>query len=217
MSANFLQIFLLVNVFLIGALTAVAIRHAYAHFRPTHHEEEKTVRHRPAPTAHLPPAVREQLLRAAQANFQVVLERSATQLEHDLQTTASQLTKQLDTLGAKIIENETARYQTTLEQLRTQAEHTLTSAQSDIVTHQAALVAQLSERQAALENELAQSISLKQEQLVQQMDTKLADAVTSFLMETLQHNVDLGAQSAYLTAMLDEHKDELVKGVKHEI
>jgi hypothetical protein len=49
------------------------------------------------------------------------------------------------------------------------------------------------------------------------MDTKLADAVTSFLMETLQHNVDLGAQSAYLTAMLDEHKDELVKGVKHEI
>lgn len=218
MSANVLQLFLLVNVFLIGALTAVAIRHAYAHFRPAPHDEEKPVHHRAAtPTAHLPPAVREQLLRAAQANFQVVLERSAAQLEHDLHATATQLTKQLDKLGAKIIEDETARYQTTLEQLRTQAEQTLTGAQSEITTHQVALAAQLTERQAALEAELAQSLALKQEQLVQQMDTKLADAVTSFLMETLQHNVDLGAQSAYLTAMLDEHKDELVKGVKHEI
>jgi hypothetical protein len=44
----------------------------------------------------------------------------------------------------------------------------------------------------------------------------LADAVASFLIETMQHNVDLGAQSTYLTTMLEEHKTELTKGIIDE-
>jgi Na+/phosphate symporter len=216
MSPTFLQIFLMVNVFLIGAFTAVAIRHAYAHFRPAHHDEEKPVHH-PAPTAHLPPAVREQLLRAAQTNFQTVLERSAAQLQHDLQSTTIQLNKQLEKIGTKIIDDETERYHTSLTQLRNNAETTITSAQSEVAQHQAELMAKLAEQQIKLEAELAEKMASEQQRLIQQMDTKLADAVASFLTETLQHNVDLGAQSAYLTAMLDEHKDELVNGVKNEI
>jgi hypothetical protein len=216
MSPTFLQIFLLINVFLIGALTAVAIRHAYAHFRPTQHEEPKPV-HRPAPTAHLPPAVREQLLKAAQANFQKVLATSAEQLQHDLRATTVQLNKQLERIGTKIINDEATRYHTTLTQLRSNAETTITSAQSEVTKHQAELLATLAEQQVKLEAELTQKMVAEEQRLLQQMDTKLADAVASFLTETLQHNVDLGAQSAYLTAMLDEHKDELVHGVKNEI
>jgi uncharacterized membrane protein len=216
MSSNFLQIFLLINVFLIGALTAVAIRHAYAHFRPTPHEEPKPVHH-PAPTAHLPPAVREQLLHAAQANFQKVLDTSAKQLQQDLRTTTVQLNKQLERIGTKIINDEAPRYHTTLTQLRSNAETTITSAQSEVTKHQSELLAGLAEQQVKLEAELTAKIAAEEQHLLQQMDTRLADAVASFLMETLQHNVDLGAQSAYLTAMLDEHKAELVQGVKHEI
>lgn len=214
MSPDFLQIFLLVNVFLIGALTAVAIRHAYAHFRPAHHEEEKP--HRTPPTAHLPPAIREQLLHAAKANFQVVLERSANQLQHSLDSTSTQLNKQLEKLGTKIIEDETERYRTTLDLLREQAETAINGAQSEISQHQTDLQAKLVEHQAKVEAELTAKMTAEHEQLLQQIDTKLADAVTSFLFETLQHNVDLGAQSSYLTAMLEEHKDELTKGVKNE-
>ena len=215
MSPTFLQIFLMVNIFLIGAFTAIAIRHAYAHFRPTHHEEEKPL-HRPTPTAHLPPAVREQLLRSAQANFQHVLEHSAAQLQHDLQTTTVQLNKQLEKIGAKIISDETARYQSSLTQLRDTAETTISDAQSEVTKHQAELMTKLAEQQTKLEAELNAKMVAEEQRLLDQMDTKLADAVASFLVETLQHNVDLGTQSAYLTAMLDEHKDELVKGVKYE-
>lgn len=214
MSSTFLQIFLLLNVFLIGALTAVAIRHAYAHFRPTHHEREKP--HKPAPNTHLPPAVREQLLHAAKANFQVVLEKSATQLQRDLDSTATQLNKQLEKLGTKIIDDETERYHTTLNMLREQAETTINGAQANVTQHQADIQAQLAEHQAKLEAELNEKMVAEHERLVQQLDTKLADAVSSFLVETLQHNVDLGAQSSYLTAMLEEHKDELTKGIKNE-
>jgi F0F1-type ATP synthase membrane subunit b/b' len=206
----------MINVFFIGALTAIAIRHAYAHFRPAHHEEEKPVHH-PAPTAHLPPAVRDQLLRSAQANFQAVLDKSAAQLQHDLTSTTVQLNKQLEKLGTKIVDDEIGRYHTSLEQLRVQAETTIGGAQTEIATHQADLKTKLAEQQTKLEAELAEKMAAEQQRLIQQIDTKLADAVASFLMETLQHNVDLGAQSAYLTAMLDEHKDELTKGIKNEI
>lgn len=214
MNPTFLQIFLLLNVFLIGALTAVAIRHALAHFRPAPHEVEKP--HTPPPSAHLPPAVREQLLHAAKANFQVVLERSANELQHDLTSTAAQLNKQLEKLGTKIIDEEMERYHTTLDVLRKQAETTINTAQSDVTQHQTDIQAKLVEHQAKLEADLTAKMTAEHEQLMQQIDTKLADAVTSFLFETLQHNVDLGAQSTYLTAMLEEHKDELVQGVKGE-
>jgi hypothetical protein len=63
---------------------------------------------------------------------------------------------------------------------------------------------------------MVEEVAAERQALIQQMETKLADGVASFLTETLQHNVDLGAQTAYLTAMLEEHKDELTKGLKDE-
>ena len=63
---------------------------------------------------------------------------------------------------------------------------------------------------------MTEEITNEKEKLIQQIDTRLADAVTSFLIETLGHNVDLGAQNKYLIEMLEEHKPELIKGVKDE-
>ena len=68
--------------FLIGALTATAVRHARAHFRPVPVEVKKT--HPNVQDAHLPAAVKEQLLQAAQVKFQVVLDHSADELQRDL-------------------------------------------------------------------------------------------------------------------------------------
>jgi hypothetical protein len=214
MNPTFLQIFLFINIFLIGALVAVAVQHAYAHFKPHPHDVEK-----PRPTTqpvHLPPSVRERLLQSAEGKFQAMLDRSADQLEHNLQTTAIQLNKQLEKLGAEIISDEMKRYREGLDELRARTEITIGSAQTEIAQHQADLTTKLAERQVELEAKLADDMAAEKQHLVQQIDTRLADGVASFLLETLQHNVDLGAQSAYLTAMLDEHKTELVKGVTDE-
>lgn len=210
----FLQIFLLVNVFVIGILVAVAVRHAYAHFRPASHEHDS---HRPAvQPVHLPPAVRERILETAEHKFQAVLDRSAEQLDKNLQATSIQLNKQLEKLGATIITDEMKRYREGLDELRARTEISIGSAQTEIAQHQDDLKAKLAERQAELEAKLAEDMAAERQRLVQEMDTKLADAVASFLVETLQHNVDLGAQSAYLTAMLEEHKGELAEGVRDE-
>lgn len=212
-----LQSFLLLNIFVMGILVSIAVRHAYAHFRPQSHDAEKPQLHTQAQSIHLPPAVKERLLQASQAHFQAVLDRSVTDLQHDLKTTAFHLNNQLGKLGTDIISDEMKRYHASLEQLRKQAEATITSAQTEIALHQAELKSMLTERQIELEAKLTEEIAAEKQRLIQDIDTKLADAVASFLVETLQHDVDLGAQSAYLTSMLEEHKAELKKGIADEV
>jgi hypothetical protein len=213
MSPTLLQIFLLINVFLIGALLAVAVQHAYAHFRP--HPPEPPKGH-PDQSAHLPVAIRKRLLEVSQTKFQAVLDRSADELQHDLSATAKRLTQQLEKFGNEIITDEMTRYRASLETLRQQTADSMGAAQNAIVDHQTEMTAKLAARQTELEAQLSTDMAAEKQRLIEQMDTKLADAVASFLLETLPHNVDLGAQSAYLTTMLETHKDELTKGVSHE-
>ncbi len=215
MSPEFLQFFLFFNVFLIGVLTTVAARHAYAHFRPAKPEVKEPPR--PATeVVHLPTAVRERLVNNAQVNFNDVVERSARELDDKLNATSIQLNKQLEQVGTEIINDEMKRYRQRLDELRSWTETSMGGAEKQIVRHQAELKAKLDERQVQLEKRLEEDMAAEKEAMVKRLDTKLADAVASFLVETLQHNVDLGAQSAYLTATLEEHKAELVKGVVNE-
>ena len=216
MDSSFLQIFLLINVFLIGALTVMAIRHAYAHFKPHTHDADHIRRTAATQQSQLSPAVKERLMKAAEAKLEASLERSTVQFEKSLQETTARLDRQLERLGTKIISDEMARYNKALEDLQAHTEISIGGAQSEIVKHQEDLKAKLNDRQAELEAQLVQEIDLKKEQLAQELDTKLGDAVASFLIETLGHEVDLGAQSAYLTKMLDEHKEEITKGIKRE-
>lgn len=217
MDSIYLQAFLLVNIFIMGILFSIAVRHAVAHFRPSQ-PDEVAPRHatQSAAQAHLPPAIKERLLTASQAHFQAVLNRSALELQHDLKTTAFHLNKQLAKLGGEIISDEMKRYHTSLDQLRKQAENSIFSAQTEIAVHQAEIKAKLAERQAELEAKMTADITEQKKLLIQNIDTKLSDAVASFLTETLQHNVDLGSQAAYLTAVLEENKAELVKGIVDE-
>lgn len=201
MGITFLQLFLLVNVFIIGALSTTAIRHAWAHFRPRQPKVEKPT----VQPVHLPPEVKEQMLAKAQADFQSVLEKSTSELQKNLQGTTEELNKELEKLGGDVIKSETERYHTMLEALRTQAETVITTAQSDIKDHQ-----------TDLKTKLTDNVAAEQQRLIAQIDTKLADAVSSFLTETLQHNVDLGAQTPYMLATLEEHKAELIKGIADE-
>ena len=202
MNSAFLQLILLGNIFLIGAITAIAAQHAYAHFRPNGNEEKP----RPeAQTIHLPNEVKEHLLQSAQTNFQHVLNRSTNEFQHELQTTTEQLNKQLEKLGTEILSDEMKSYRAKLDELRQHTETAISGAQTKISEHQTELKAKLTEE-----------IETEKQMLIQQIDTKLADAVTSFLFETMQHNIDLGSQSTYLTTMLEEHKNELIKGIADE-
>lgn len=214
MNPTYLQLFLLLNVFLIGVLTAIAARHIYAHFHPQHHEPEPT--HPAARTPRIPPEVKEQMLKQAEADFKAVLDTSVKELQYELKTTTTELNKQMANLGNTIVSDEMKRYQTVLEELRKSTEAAVGAASTEVTAHQADINEQFAARRAEMEAKLAEEMAAEKQRLLQQIDTKLADAVASFLLDTLQHNVDLGAQSTYLTAMLEDHKAELAQGVKSE-
>jgi hypothetical protein len=215
MDPLYLQIFLLVNVFLVGVLTAIAIQHARAHFRPKPKQDIKPNLPPVAPVE-LPKEVKENLIHEAQANFLAVLNSSIGELQHDLRATATQLNKQLGDLGSEVAISERARYLSMLEDLRKQTEAAMLAAQAEIAKHQTELKQHLTEEETKLKTKLAEDIAAEQQWLIKQIDTKLADAVGAFLIETLQHNVDLGTQKAYLTAQLEEHKADFKREVEGE-
>lgn len=257
---DFLQIFLLINIFLLGIAATVAVQHAYAHFLHKRYPEKD---HSALQDSPLPPKLKERLIKEARENFQDALDASADSLKHDLKGVTDRINLHLEELGNDIVHKESERYRSELahlyghaekdiatsveavntlvtqhrqqlEALSGQTEQTISGANQDIETYKQELRAKLdtlysqadaaitdaSSEIAAHTNELKQQLSkevaTEKQQLIQQFETRMADAVTSFLVETLGHNIDLGAQTAYLTTMLDEHKDELVKGLKDE-
>ena len=215
-SSLLLQIFLGFDLFVMGGLAAVAARHAYAHFRPSKHDapEDKD--------GHLPEAERQRLLKAAESNFQAVLTRTADELQHDLHGTTEELNKLLHKLGSDVVAAEMTRYRTELNHLKDQAKAAIDTAQGEIEKHQEELKAKLAaemeaekakfaEEMAAERQRAAEQLATDKQQAAELLDAKLADAVSGFLLETLQHEVDLGAQSDYLLKQLEAHKADLVR------
>ncbi|MEO6109601.1 MAG: hypothetical protein ABIP50_01140 [Candidatus Saccharimonadales bacterium] len=198
---TFIQIFLLVNAVIIGGLITLALQHAYAHFRPHKEDKKAVVDH----SAHLPAAVRDQLLADAQKKYQTMLDQAALELQKDLGETAGTLTDQLHKIGGKIVNDELEQYKNALRDMHVQADDAINGGRKDIEAYREEVKAKLNAEMAS-----------EKERLIAQIDTKLSDAVISFLIETLQHDVDLGAQSAYLTRMLEDHKDDFKKGVSDE-
>ena len=195
---------LIITCVAIGAFFVLAVQHGLAHFKPLEHDAEHMHVRPAAPQqgGHLPPAVREQLLEDAKKDFEKVLRQSSLELAQDLQSTAVEIKQKVQSLGTDAVAKELENYRAKIAELQQQTETTVTGMHAELTSHQEELKAKMTE-----------TIEAEKQRMITQMDTKLADAVTSFLTETLQHEVDLGAQTTYLTKMLEEHKAELTKGV----
>ncbi len=130
---------------------------------------------------------------------------SVGQLQQDLTDTSQQINTLIKRLATDVVSSELEHYRTDLEKLHEQADKDITGIKNQIDGHQ-----------AELKDRVAQELEDEKQRLIKQIDTKLADAVGSFLLETLQHNVDLGSQSDYLIAVLEEHKADFIKEVSDE-
>ena len=190
----FLQIFIYIDVFIIGAASVTAVRHAYAHFRP--HAEAKD--NRPPPTQpNLSKEVRDKLILDAETKYQAILDRSAGQLSKELGITMDKINQSINHLASDIIDMEQKGFASLFKEYEDKASATLDSAKDQSLSYQNELKAKL---EADAEAEKQRLISL--------IDNKLSDAVLSFLAEAMQHEVDLGAQTDYLMHLLEKHKDE---------
>jgi len=203
---TFLIIFLGIDILLIGAFSPMIVRHFRAH--RWHKEQEEATKKQPKvpmQNGHLPPSVREHLLEEAQKNFEKVLTTSAEELQQDLHAASEDIHKLLQQMGSNAVARDLDAFRARLSELQKKTEADMAGAQDQIASHQAELKAKL-----------AADMEAEKQRLLTQLDTKLADAVASFLTEAMQHEVDLGAQSDYLMKLLEDHKADFAKGVKDE-
>src|SRR4051812_1637885 len=107
-----LQIFLMVDLFVIGMLVPEAIRHFHAHRKPAPHPEAAH------DDAQLPAPVREHLVEEAAADYQKALESATAAFQHELTDTSSQISKQTKHLATEVISNELEQYRTELAKAR---------------------------------------------------------------------------------------------------
>ena len=156
-------------------------------------------------TVRLSAQTRAQLIKEAEDTYRGVLTKTTNALVGDLEQTAAKLNKDLGELGSKIVTDELTRFKATLEEI-----HATTAPTSKLA------VEDISAYQAQAKEKMQAELEAQKTQLIAQIDTKLADSVVAFLVETLQHDVDLGAQTQYLTKMLDEHKADFSGKVKDE-
>lgn len=200
------QIFLYLQIFVMGALAAVAARYAYIHFKSSSSSAAPVTPHAPQQQNEpLPPVLKERLLEASQIKFQDVLNNSAIQLQQGLEVTNGHINNLVLRLATEIVSGELERYRNDLDKLHKQAEKNMAGISEEVAKHK-----------AEVEAKITQEIEAEKQRLIKQIDTKLADAMGSFLAEALQHNVDLGSQSAYLVSLLEEHKADFIKEVGSE-
>ena len=214
---DLIQLFLLVNGLLVGVALTLALQHFVAHRSAKF--EPKTG------TQTVPTAVRERITKQAEQNFQGIVNRSALQLQRDLSSTTTELNKLLEKFGSEVLDEEIKLFREDVSAIRASTQSTLSGAQDEITTQQAALLKSLASRQKELDDimvvkqkeleaNLESSYSEQQSRLVEQLDTKLDDAMMAFLLETLGHDVDLGAQTDYLIRTLNDNKDDLKKEIR---
>ena len=159
-----------------------------------------------AATIVMPEEVKNQLLNETKRDYEQALNKSAAGFSHDLSTTSDKINTQIKDLSANVIANELEEYRQGLAHLREDALAGMSSVQEA-----------LAKQRQELEAQLEQEIQTEKQRRLEQLDAKLGEAVSAFLVEVLQHNVDLGAQSPYLLDMLEEHKDELKEEVSHDV
>lgn len=220
-----LQIFLAINLFILGGVVALVAERIWRHYHPSDFNVDPSDPHG---GVHLPMAVKERLLKVAESDYEEVLNKSVTDFKVDLRSTTARITDSLTQFSGDILGEEMDRYKNTLIDLRAKTEQTRSQAQTDVERHQAEIEALILERQkimeqklvdhyAALENQATEEANNVKRAYIERIDAKLADSVTSFLSTTLQYNADLGAQEQYLISELEKHKNELIQEVASEL
>jgi hypothetical protein len=203
-SGTVIQIFLYLQFFAMGVLAAAAAYYVRAHNRqkaqPVQHEHQTL--EIPSITVDLPHDVRERLVNASQQQFTEILNQSAGKMQQDLGVTVGHVNNLVLRLASEIVSGELERYRQDLTKLHEQAHASISGVSQEVAKHEEEVKAKIT-----------QELEAERQRLLTQIDTKLADAVGSFLVEALGHNVDLGSQSAYLVGLLEEHKADFAKEV----
>ena len=100
------------------------------------------------------------------------------------------------------LSGEFEKYQVSLQALRDQSIAEFSKLQKELDT-----------RRTQLTEHLDKVIQTEGEKRLGALDSRMNDVISSYLIESLGNQVDLGAQSAYIFETLEKHQDEIKKDI----
>ena len=196
---DFLQLLLAINV-LILAFSLFWIFHLYGKLRHESSSKHHALHHDGARI--LSKQEIDAIKQKAIANLETTVNRSIKELETVLQSTVIAINTKTDTTMSNALDKELKAYQTSLQDSR-----------SKIVDESSKLRQEVEGQKKELINELKIGINQARETQMDLFNDRLNDVVSSYLIESLDKNVDLGAQMKYIITSLESHKNDIKKDV----
>lgn len=137
-------------------------------------------------------------------------------LEREADKTSKELMKQREDLAKRqaAFEAQMAKTQAALQAAFQKRQAALTQTQTDIESQLINTQQQHLQRQATLDSQLDTQVAQRRDQLLAQLDANAADVILGFLEDVLGSSAPSGAEAASLTALLDEHKDDLLASIR---
>jgi hypothetical protein len=131
-----------------------------------------------------------------------VASNASVKLKKSLDSTVDQLSVQISDMANSSVSQEFEKYQISLQALRDQS-----------IQEFGKLQKELDDRRTQLTEHLDHIIQAEGEKRLAALDTRMNDVISSYLIESLGNQVDLGAQSAYIFETLGKHKDEIKRDI----
>jgi hypothetical protein len=138
----------------------------------------------------------------ARKQLQEVAKMTVERLQKSLTNTVDQISVNISDMTNTQLSQEFEKYQVSLQALRDQTITEFTKVQKE-----------LDQRKTQLLENLDREVAIERKKRVEQLDTRINDVVASYLTETLGNQVDLGAQSTYIFASLEAHKEDIKRDI----
>lgn len=162
------------------------------------------------------------------AKLDVVVDEMVAALQRDLTNASKELTQHVNDTGLRAIDSKLQIIEKALVDIETsttnnlgaklaQADKTLSQVESSVAASLQQILTLIDKKRQSLETALNADVSQEKARMLKQFDDRLADVVGNYLIEVLGQQVDLGAQSKYLFAQLEAHKDELKQEIEREL
>lgn len=138
----------------------------------------------------------------ARAGFQKAVSESSGLLRTTLANTVTKLGSKAEEMGTMTLSQEFEKYQTSLGALR-----------EETIKEFGALQKELDIKRTQLISEMESEFKKGQADRIDAFNDRIADVVSSYLLEALDKGIDLGVQSKYIVHTLEANKENIKKDV----
>ncbi len=146
----------------------------------------------------LSPEELQRLEQAASTAFEQAVNSATDRFGKSLDETSGRLNQLITRLTTGIVEKELDQYKANVDEARKAALASLSNMQTAVEA-----------QQQTLQAEIDKALIDRRTYLLERLDRRLGEAVSTYLVESLGQAADLGAQRAFLLESLERHKADL--------